>query len=184
MLLYWLCVSRRTVGAIGPCRSARVMFSRACRTCFIRKASQVVDPAQQYLFVVTLRFDALAARVFHPFRRLPQQQRLLWIPPVDQVDERKSERLDLSRNLRRARGIRVVSRRRHRCRYGTVRTVAAWSSGIHRLDEERLIHGRSCLRDVRGVTWVNTAATIKAANSTRTGRRIPMNFLPRWLKPA
>ena len=117
---------------------------------FVRKAGQVVDPAQQRLFFVTARLDPLAAGVFRAVRGLPQQQRSLGIPPIDQIDQLESERRDLGLAGVGRREIRVVSPRPRRCRCGTVRTArrAAPGAAVPRRTTHRL-HDR--LR--RGDRW-------------------------------
>ena len=130
---------RLQAAPIGPSDS----LSRLAHL-LVGKAGQVVDPAQQHGFFVTARLDSLAAGVFHALRRLPQQQRLLGIPPIDQIHQRESERRDLVT-------ARVGFGEFEPCLGGhAVVAVAPFAlngvqHGVHPLDEERLIHGASRL---------------------------------------
>ena len=111
----------------------------------VGKAGQVVDPAQQHGFLVAARLDPLAAGVLHSLRRLPQQQRLLGVPPIDQIHQRESERRDLVTAR--------VGLGEFEPRLGGHAVVAVAplaldgvQHGVHLLDEERLIHCASRLR--------------------------------------
>ncbi len=111
----------------------------------VGKAGQVVDPAQQHGLVATARLDPLAAGVLHSLRRLSQQQRLLGVPPIDQIHQRESERRDP-----------VMARVRlgefepclgcHAIVAVAPLALDGVQHGVHLLGEERLIHRASRLR--------------------------------------
>ena len=139
MWLYWLCVRRRTANASRP-RSLGPSDSLSCLAhLLVGEAGQVVDPAQQHFFFVAARLDPLAAGVLHPLRRLPQQQRLLGVPPIDQIHQREPERRDLVM-------AGVGFGECEPCLGGhAVVAMAPFAldgvqHGVHLLDEERLIH--------------------------------------------
>ena len=144
----------------------------------VGKAGQVVDPAQQHGFFVTVRLDSLAAGVFHSLRRLPQQQRSLGVPPIDQIHERKSERRDLVTDPRRIRGIRAVSRMPRHCRCGTVRTERRAARGYTLSTKNDSSTGRVACADALSKNALANAAITKAENSAGTGDRPTINFLP------
>ena len=111
----------------------------------VGKAGQVVDPAQQHGFFVAVRLDPLAAGVFHPLRRLPQQQRLLGVLPIDQVHQRESERRDLV-TARVGFGECESCVGCHAIVAVTPFALNGVQHGVHPLDEVRLIHFASRLR--------------------------------------
>ena len=181
MWSYWLCVRRRTVNASQAALLGLRDFLSCLAHLLVRKAGQVVDPAQQRLLFVTARLDPLAAGVFHALRGLPQQQRLLGILPIDQIDQLESERRDL--------GLAGVGLGKFEPCVSEATPLSLW----HRSHCAACSIGCSfstkndsstlpvACADATGVNAAGAAATTKARNITQPNHRLRIDFLPTLL---
>ena len=110
VLLYWLCVSRRSDQRLAAVPVVRALGSSASRELLVRKSDQIVDPARSKRPPFAARRKALAAGVRDAIGGLQKQQRFFRIRAVNESTESEAEGGDLL-------GFRVV--------LGNCRRVAA-----------------------------------------------------------